>query len=97
MQTVNMENVLIQFDSAFHVGLKTHYCLLLSQLYMHKITRQASDKMGIQTNIFEPAHDKTYNKTCVTSKEPNQPVCPPSMARILVYPSLDSLEDVEGT
>ena len=24
--------------------------------------------------IFEPAHDKTYNKTCVTSKDSDQPV-----------------------
>ena len=44
----------------------------------------------------EPAH-KSYDKTCVTSKDSDQPVHPPSMARVLVYPSLDSLEAVEST
>ena len=38
--------------------------------------------------------EKTYNKT---SKVSNQSVHPPSVATILVYPSLDSLEAVEGT
>ena len=47
--------------------------------------------------INEPAHDKTCNKTCVTSKDSDQPVHPLSMARILVYPSLDNPEAVEGT
>ena len=41
--------------------------------------------------------NKTYNKTCVTSKDSNQPVHPSSMARVLVHPSLDSPEAVEGT
>ena len=40
---------------------------------------------------------KTYNKTCVTSKDSDQPVHPPSMARVLVHPSLDRTEVVEGT
>ena len=47
--------------------------------------------------IHEPAHDKTYNETCVTSKDSGQPVHPPSMARVLLYPSLDSPEVTEGT
>ena len=42
---------------------------------------------------FEPAHDKTFNKTYVIGKD--QPVRPPSVARILVYSSLNSLEAVE--
>ena len=42
--------------------------------------------------LLESAHDKTYNKTCVTSKGTDQPVHPPSIARALVYPSLDSLD-----
>ena len=42
--------------------------------------------------IFEPAHQKTYNKTCVTSKDSDPPVHPP---RVLLYPSLDSPEAVE--
>ena len=43
----------------------------------------------------EPAHDKTYNKTCMTSKDLDQPVHPPSM--LLVYPALYSQVAVEGT
>ena len=44
--------------------------------------------------LFEPAHYKTYNKT---SKCSDQPVQPSSIARISIYPSVDSLESVEGT
>ena len=40
--------------------------------------------------VFEPAHDKTYNKTRVTSKDSGQPVHLPSMARVLVHPCLNS-------
>ena len=47
--------------------------------------------------INEPAHDKTYNKTCETSKDSDQPVHPSSMARVLVHPSLDSPEAIEVT
>ena len=36
------------------------------------------------------AHDKLYNKSSMASKDADQPVFPPSMARVLVYPSLDS-------
>ena len=43
------------------------------------------------------ASDKTYNTTCVTDKDSDQPVHPRSMARVLVYSSLNSLETVEGT
>ena len=42
-------------------------------------------------------HHKTYNKTCVTSKNSDQPVHPPSMARVLIYSIFNSLEAVEGT
>ena len=44
----------------------------------------------------EPAHDKINNKTCITSKDSDQPVHPPSIARVPVYPPSDSLEAVEG-
>ena len=47
--------------------------------------------------ILEPAHDKKYNKSCVTSEDSDQPVHPPRMARALVYPSSDNLQAVEGT
>ena len=46
---------------------------------------------------FDPAHDETYNKTCVTNKDSDQPVHSSSMERILVYPSLNSQEAVEDT
>ena len=45
---------------------------------------------------YEPAHDKTYQKTCVTSKGSDQPVHPANMARVLVSPSLGSLKVVES-
>ena len=48
-------------------------------------------------NMFETAQDKTYNKTCVTSKDSDQPIYPPSIARVLFYPSLDIPEAVEDT
>ena len=47
--------------------------------------------------VKDPAHVKTYNETCVTSKDSNQLVDPPSTARVPVYPSLDSSGAVEGT
>ena len=47
--------------------------------------------------LFEPAHNKTYSKTCVTSKDSDQPVHSPSIARVLVYPSLDGVDAIEGT
>ena len=42
-------------------------------------------------------HNKTYNKSCVTSKDSDQSVQPPNMARVLLYPSLGSLEATEDT
>ena len=45
-------------------------------------------------NRYEPAYDKTYNNTCVTSKDSDQPVHPPGG---LGYRSLGSPEVVEGT
>ena len=32
--------------------------------------------------LFEPAHDKTYNKTCVTSEDSDQPAHPCSLIRV---------------
>ena len=46
--------------------------------------------------INEPTHDKPTIR-CETTKDSDQPVCPSSMAKVLVYPSLDSVEAVEGT
>ena len=50
----------------------------------------------MQQPIYESAHNKTYNKALVTSKDSDQPVHPPSMARVLLYPSLDNLKAVEA-
>ena len=52
----------------------------------------------IRRQIFEPAHDKTYNKTCVTRKDSVQLIHPSSMAKVIVFfSSSDNLEFVEGT
>ena len=59
--------------------------------------RDNESRLYFQLTIMEPAHDKTFNKTCVTSKYSELPVHPPSMARVLVYPSLGSPEAVKGT
>ena len=53
--------------------------------------------LGMKTPLYEPAHDKTYNKTCVTSKHSDKPVHLLSIARVLVYSSLNSLGAIEGT
>ena len=42
--------------------------------------------------IYAPSHNKTYKKTCTTSKDSDQPVHPSSMARVLIHPWT-----VEGT
>ena len=47
--------------------------------------------------INEPVHDKTYNKTSVTSKDLDQSVHPRSMARVLIHPSSDSPKAIKGT
>ena len=36
--------------------------------------------------VYEPAHDKTYNNSCVTSKDSGQPAHQPYMAMVLVSP-----------
>ena len=33
-------------------------------------------------NKIEPAHDKTYNKTCATSEDSDQPAHPRSLIRV---------------
>ena len=46
--------------------------------------------------IIQAAHDKTTIR-CVTIKDSDQPVQPPSMARVFVLPSLNSPEALKGT
>ena len=47
-------------------------------------------------HTHEPAYDKIYNNTCVTSKVSHQPKHPHSIATGIVYISLDSPKAVEG-
>ena len=49
------------------------------------------------SHTYMPAQDKTNNKTCVASNDTDQPVHPPITAKVLAYPSLDSLVATEDT
>ena len=53
------------------------------------------DEKSINTD--EPAHDKTYNLTCLNSKDSDQPVHPLGVTRVLIYLSFDSPEAIEDT
>ena len=55
------------------------------------------DLFRVTLIIFEPAHYKTYDKTCVTSKDSDQTIHPSRTARAFVYPCFDSLGAIEGT
>ena len=48
-----------------------------------------------RAKIISEGRGVRYNKIIVTSKDTDQPVHPPSIDRVLVYPSLDSPEAVE--
>ena len=50
-----------------------------------------------EITLCEPAHDNTYNKTGVASKDSDQSIKLPSMARVYVNPSLDSPEAADDT
>ena len=47
------------------------------------ITTSTGDNLHEMTN--EQETNRTYNKTCVTSKDSDQSVHPPSTTRVLVY------------
>ena len=76
-----------------HSGNKV--CLKLTIFHL-SLSTQLADLGDGTDDTFEPAHDKTYNKTCATSKDSAQLVYLHSIAMIPVYSSLDSLEAVEG-
>ena len=63
--------------------------------YFRERIHLKKDHLGLK--VFVPVHDKTYNKIYVTKEDSDQLVDSPSMTRVLVYPSLDSPETVEGT
>ena len=69
----------------------------VKQTTVHMVAQfQLTDIIAKETyrlqNTNELAHDKTYNKTCETSKDSDQPVHLLSLAKVLIYLSLDSLE-----
>ena len=75
---------------------------LLVCLYVHPASRVVANVFTYPNHTgivlpFEPAHEKTYNKTCVINEDSEQPLHPPSMARVLNHYSLDSPEFLEGT
>ena len=81
-------------EMKFSIYLHRRIFVMESSWSVHTIINVGN---AVPQFIFEPAQDKTYNKTCVTRKDSDQPVHPPSTAKILVYPSPDSLEAVEDT
>ena len=73
-----------------------------TDLDLHCLLSQGMSCSAREELNIVPAHDKNYNKSCVTSKDSDQPVHPPHRARIFVYPCLDCLGGggggaVEGT
>ena len=65
-----------------------------TDLDLHRLLRQGmscSATEGLKTQMLrsdmsQNRKKKTYNKSCVTSKDPDQPVHSPSMPKILYYP-----------
>ena len=51
---------------------------LISVIADHLVSLSAHVRSSVAAHYLEPAHDKTYNKTCVTIKDSNQPAHPPS-------------------
>ena len=77
--------------------IKVNAAFSVLNLYNHRRWAPRQTCLLFFTCSNEQAHNKTYNNTYVTSNESDQPVHPQSMARVLVHPSLDSPEAVEGT
>ena len=73
-----------------------HLLMIIAQQHPSSYNSHFSDSPKY-CFLYETAHDKTYNKTCVTSKDSDQPVHSPSKAIILSHSSFDSLEVAEGT
>ena len=99
----------MKYQSLFSAKSKKNYhqCHPLSLprewLRFNKIERDEKLQIIIMSMFlwinkkYEPAQDKTCNKTCVTSKDADQPLHATSKAMVFLYSSLDSLEAVEGT
>ena len=72
-------------------GVRTGLLNLTSVITVHKMLLLVFRYIRIyhilhfdrdQKMINEPAHDKTYNTTCATSEDTDQPVHPRSMIRV---------------
>ena len=90
---LGMANELLRFDFTYFEQIVD--IIYLKELQLNKTYTSYIEASCLYLHLSQ--HDKTYNKTCAISKDLDQPVHPPSMARALVYSSLDSLEAVEGT
>ena len=53
--------------------------------------------IGVQRYTSQCMTKPTIRQVCVTNKDSDQPLHPPSMSRVLILLSLDSLKAVKGT
>ena len=93
----NQNNLICERNNIFDIGpLKNNDAKFYSNVFIGFC--ESNDHVYITSITIEPVDDKTYNKTYVTSKDSDQTVHLPSMARVLVYPSLDTCrpEAVKG-
>ena len=67
---------------------------VLIHFYLGHLARKRLFGFSVES---ESAHDKTYHKTSVSSKDSDQPIHPRIMAMVLVYHFWDSLEAVKAT
>ena len=75
-------SVIEKLRCRFYISMKVyvvgaHYKCLAEVFQMGSTTY-----FHVEIILNEPAHDKTYNKICVTSKDSNPPAQPPSMASL---------------
>ena len=68
---------------------------LYSLTFKHFLHSIAEIRHFIVCMTFQPAHDKTYNKTCVTNKD--RPACTSTQYGKGSWSSLFGPEAVEGT
>ena len=85
----------VQISSLFKFRFKIFICMYLCFSSISRQSQKLShfSTMGkifpiVEIDTLErtnvPEHEKTYNMTCVTSKDSDQAVHPPSLARVFV-------------
>ena len=89
------------FSSMFRQGLNTKYANCLGWT-KHDTGERICSQHVPEDLIYEPEHDKTYNETCATSEDSDQPAHPRSLIRVfadrmcllqaLGYPKRDKWE-----